>query len=88
MLDSRVQRIFILSPAKTAGQRASMLFSPQARFPLASRLREEGLPLWELFSFLSGLYFRGKYAYAKAFARPPKHLPGVLVITSKTAPLS
>ncbi len=35
-----------------------------------------------MFSFLSGLYFRGKHAYAHAFARPPESLPGVLVITA------
>jgi hypothetical protein len=34
-----------------------------------------------LFSFLSGLYFRGKIAYATAFADPPASCPGVLVIT-------
>jgi hypothetical protein len=30
---------------------------------------------------LSGLYFRGKLAYARAFARPPRALPGIFVIT-------
>ena len=34
-----------------------------------------------MFSFLSGLYFRGKLAYAEAFARPPAGVCGVLVIT-------
>jgi len=37
--------------------------------------------LGELFTFLSGLYFRGKMAYATAFADPPPSCPGVLVIT-------
>jgi hypothetical protein len=37
--------------------------------------------LGELFTFLSGLYFRGKMAYATAFASPPPDCPGVLVIT-------
>ena len=31
---------------------------------------------------MSGLYFRGKLAYARAFARPPEGLIGVYVITS------
>jgi hypothetical protein len=35
-----------------------------------------------VFSFLSGLYFRGKLAYAQAFSRPPQGLQGVLVITA------
>ena len=39
-------------------------------------------PLSEVFSFLSGLYFRGKHAYATAFANPPAGLPGSLVITT------
>jgi hypothetical protein len=77
-----VYRIFILSPARAAGKRANLLFSPRARFDLAVRLRTEGAPLGEIFSFLSGLYFRGKLAYANKFARTHRHLPGVLVITS------
>jgi hypothetical protein len=53
-----------------------------ARFDLARRLRTgPGVALGEVFSFLSGLYFRGKLAYAHAFARPPGRLPGVYVIT-------
>jgi hypothetical protein len=39
------------------------------------------VPLGELFSFVSSLYFRGKVAYANAFARPPAGAPGALVIT-------
>jgi hypothetical protein len=40
-----------------------------------------GVPLGEAFSFLSGLYFRAKLAYAGAFARPTPGVPGTLVIT-------
>jgi hypothetical protein len=43
--------------------------------------RPPGAPLGEVFSFLSGLYFRGKLAYAEAFATPPPGRPGVYVIT-------
>lgn len=55
-------------------------------FPLARRLRDEGAPLGEVFSFLSGLYFRGKLAYAVTFAAPPNpqspiSASGVFVIT-------
>ena len=35
----------------------------------------------EVFSFLSGLYFRGKLTYARSFARAPVGVPGVMVIT-------
>ncbi|HVR61371.1 MAG TPA: ATP-binding protein [Polyangia bacterium] len=34
-----------------------------------------------MFSFVSGLYFRGKMAYAEAFGRPPPGLGGALVIS-------
>jgi len=60
-----------------------MLFNPKARFDLAVRLREpEGAPIGEVFTFLSGLYFRGKLVYALEFARPPAGSPGILVITT------
>jgi hypothetical protein len=50
---------------------------------MAARLRSpDGVPIGELFTFLSGLYFRGKLAYARAFARPPEGAgDGILVIT-------
>ena len=78
-------RVFLLSPASCGGERARLLTSPRARVDLARRLREPaGAPLGEVFSFLSGLYFRGKLAYARAFAAPPRDVPGrgVLVITA------
>jgi hypothetical protein len=76
-------RIFLLSPAHCGGKRAAVLLRPEASFELAERLRSpEGAPLGEVFSFLSGLYFGGKLAYARRFAAPPPGLPGSLVITS------
>jgi hypothetical protein len=75
-------RIFLLSPANAGGIRAKMIISENAKFELARRLRDDGLPIGELFSFISGLYFRGKLAYAQTFAAPPAGLPGVLVITA------
>ena len=49
-----------------------MVMSERATFELAARLRtDEGAPIGDVFAFLSGLYFRGKLAYARAFARPP-----------------
>ena len=76
-------RIFLLSPAHCGGKRARVLLRPEASFDLAARLRsEEGAPLGEVFSFLSGLYFRGKMAYSRRFAAPPAALPGSLVITT------
>jgi hypothetical protein len=49
---------------------------------MAMRLRRDGVPLGELFSFMSGLYFRGKLAYARAFASAPPDLDGVFIITA------
>ncbi|MGE3959812.1 MAG: hypothetical protein AB7H96_24075 [Vicinamibacterales bacterium] len=65
-------RIFLLSPANCSGKRAQMLLSDRAAFGLAARLRDpSGAPLGEVFSFVSGLYFRGKLAYARRFASLP-----------------
>jgi hypothetical protein len=79
-------RVFLLSPAHAAGKRAELLLREQASFSLATRLRgETGIALGEAFSFMSGLYFRGKLAYARRFARPPAgaaDAAGALVITS------
>lgn len=75
-------RIFLLSPAFSGGKRGRMVMRDAASFPLAERIRSPGgAPLGELFTFLSGLYFRGKMAYSHAYARPPANLPGALVIT-------
>ncbi|CAN5821297.1 hypothetical protein BH23GEM9_BH23GEM9_24280 [soil metagenome] len=75
--------IFLLSPASCAGRRAGLLIGGRGAFPLAERLRAgDAVPLAEVFSFLSGLYFRGKHAYAEAFAAPPPGAPGALVITT------
>ena len=76
------RRIFLLSPAHAGGIRARLLLRPEASFDLAARLRREGVPLGEAFSFISGLYFRGKLAYAAAFANPPEGVPGTFVIAS------
>jgi hypothetical protein len=82
-------RIFLLSPAHCGGKRAGLLLNEGASFPLAVRLRSPtGVSLGEAFSFLSGLYFRGKLAYAERFARPPAGARGVQVITTDRGLLS
>lgn len=75
------QTIFLLSPANLGGERAALIFNERAQFELARRLRGAGAPLGDVYSFVSGLYFRGKITYARAFQRPPRGIPGVLVIT-------
>jgi hypothetical protein len=73
------QRIFLLSPARCSGERANLLYREQAKFPLALRLRSGDATLGETFSFLSGLYFRGKLAYANRFAASAQ---GVRIMTT------
>src|SRR2546423_13577284 len=64
-------RVFLLSPANCCGERAQLLFGSRAVFPLARRLRTAGgAPLGDVMSFVSGLYFRGKLAYAETFGIP------------------
>src|SRR4051812_36540400 len=77
-----MDRVFLLSPASAAGVRAKMLLREGASFALANQVRSTGAPLAEVFSFLSGLYFRGKVAYARRFAAPPSGLEPALVITT------
>ena len=79
---SQPHRIFLLSPARVAGIRAGWVLNQNSDSETARRLRQEGVALGELFSFISGLYFRGKLAYARAFADAPPGLHGAFVITS------
>ena len=66
-------RIFLLSPAHCGGRRAKQVMSPNAQFALANALHSpQGAALGDLFTFISGLYFRGKLTYARRFASPPE----------------
>jgi hypothetical protein len=76
-----MNRVFVLSPANCNGLRARWVLRKNSRLVLAQRLRGSGAPLGEVFSFLSALYFRGKLAYANAFARPPANCAGIFIIT-------
>jgi hypothetical protein len=74
--------IFLLSPANIAGIRARFVMREGADLEMAVRLRQHGVSLGELFSFISGVYFRGKLAYARTFCDVPPDIGGALVITS------
>jgi hypothetical protein len=73
----------LLSPAKLGGQRGRSLLGGASEFPLALQLRSrEGAPLGEIFSFVSGLYFRGKASYASVFANTSDGSPAAFVMTA------
>jgi hypothetical protein len=84
----RKHQIFLLSPANLAGLRASYILGPTGRSDLACRLRQDGVTLGELFTFISGLYFRGKLVYAQAFCAPPLDISGAFVITASAGLVS
>ena len=72
-MGQRSPRVFLLSPANCNGRRGAQLLSPNSKSDHARRLRSaEGIPLGELFAFVSALYFRGKLTYARHFASPPE----------------
>jgi len=75
-------RVFLLSPANTSALRGQLLLNTDSQFELANRIRREGAPLGEIFSFISSLYFRGKLAYAKAFGNSPPGVPPMLTLTT------
>lgn len=81
MKTNSTRRLFLLSPANCSGKRAGYLLNGTSISPLAQRLRsDEGAPIGDVFAFMSALYFRGKLAYAAAFAKPPQGWDGVQVI--------
>ncbi len=73
-------RVFLLSPAKVGGPRTAMLLRKEAGFNLAVKVREGTATIGEIYTFISGLYFRGKLAYAEVFGGGTPNLPGILVI--------
>jgi hypothetical protein len=76
-----MKRIFFLSPAHSGGKRAAMLTRPGANFELAVQLQIGAASLGDVFAFCSGLYFRGKLAYARHFAARSQGLAEVQIIT-------
>ncbi|HYK02371.1 MAG TPA: hypothetical protein VE974_11485 [Thermoanaerobaculia bacterium] len=77
-------KLFLLSPASLNGLRAQQLMSLRAKFALAQRYRTEaGVEIGDAFAFMSALYFRGKFAYARRFAVPSPVIggDGIFVIT-------
>lgn len=78
-----LKRVYLLSPARCDGKRAELLLNPRADFALARELRHaDGAPIGDVFSFLSGLYFRGKLSYARAFAVQTGEVCPIMIITT------
>jgi hypothetical protein len=73
-------RVFLLSPARAGGARYEMLVRAEARFDLAAKLREGAATIGEVYTFISGLYFRSKIAYTAVFGAAPPGIPPALVI--------
>ena len=73
-------RIFLLSPANAGGRRYAILTNDKADFELALKFRAGSATLGEIYSFISGLYFRGKMAYAAAFGEAPDQASSAFVI--------
>jgi hypothetical protein len=76
-----LQHVYLLSPANCSGRRGAMLRRPGGASVLAQRLRDGTLSLGEAFAFISGLYFRGKLTYARAFCAARGPAAACLVIT-------
>ncbi len=82
-LQSAPEIHFLLSPARCDGARAKVVMSERATFPLATQFRSEhGAPLGDIFAFMSGLYFRGKLTYARAFTPPDARGKNIRIITT------
>ena len=86
--ESCPSRVFLLSPANISALRGQLLLNKDSQFELAHRIRRQGAPLGEMFSFISSLYFRGKLAYANAFGNSPPGMPPMLVLTTSRGLLS
>ncbi|CAN5303195.1 hypothetical protein BH11MYX1_BH11MYX1_15060 [soil metagenome] len=70
--------LFLLSPARSGGPRATQLAHSPTE--LGVRLRAGTAELGDVFAWLSALYFRGKLAYARAFADPSPGAASTLVM--------
>lgn len=73
--------VFLLSPAFCGGRRGAVLTSRTSPSTWAQRLAAGELSLGDAFAFVSGLYFRGKLAYARHFASVGERRADVLIIT-------
>ena len=83
MGDAPLCTVFLLSPAHCGGRRAGYLTRRGSSLPLTARLDAGTLSLGEAFAFMSGLYFRGKLAYARAFGRRADGPPAFVITPTR-----
>jgi hypothetical protein len=62
-----MRTVFVLSPAYCGGRRAGILLNPKSEAATVLEFRSGKMTLGRAFAFMSGLYFRGKLAYAERF---------------------
>ena len=62
-----MRTVFLLSPAFCGGRRAGILLNPRSEAATVLEFRSGRMTLGRAFSFMSGLYFRGKLSYAERF---------------------
>ena len=62
-----MRTVFLLSPAFCGGRRAGILLNPKSEAVTVLEFRSGKMTLGRAFAFMSGLYFRGKLAYADRF---------------------
>lgn len=62
-----MRTVFLLSPAYCGGRRAGILLNPKSAAATVLEFRSGTMTLGRAFSFMSGLYFRGKLGYAERF---------------------
>jgi hypothetical protein len=62
-----MRTVFLLSPAFCGGRRAGILLNPTSAAVTVLEFRSGKMTLGRAFSFMSGLYFRGKLSYAERF---------------------
>src|SRR5436190_14334022 len=69
IIDGRtvMRTVFLLSPAFCGGRRAAILLNPKSDAVTVREFRSGTMTLGRAFAFMSGLYFRGKLAYAQRF---------------------
>lgn len=75
-------RVFLLSPALLTGVRGRRILAGEGDTALVRRLRDgASVPLGDVYTAISSLYYRGKRTYARRFGRRSHGRSPTLVVT-------